>query len=247
LPRHVKICAVFFVFLACSAVQAQERLVFATIENTPNGRIGAAILEVAYARLGVEAEIYKSSGQRGLMLSSTGALDGEVLRFGLIGNLHPSLIRVDVPIVDFAVTVFVNKEVVSVDMIADLPRRRVGHLAGAVKLAQVTQGFDDVWKAGSNSELFEMLSAGHLEAVVSASVAGRITVNRLGLQDIVELHPPLERDALYHFLNEKHAALVPEITRVLQDMATSGELKSLVEAEIASMTKRAVSGVRPGG
>ncbi|WP_422376934.1 substrate-binding periplasmic protein [Roseibium sp.] len=225
------------VFLLASSMmaQAQERLVFATIENTPNGRIGAVILKEAYGRLGIEADIYKTSGKRGLLQSSAGVLDGEVVRFKLIGDLHPTLLRVDVPLIEFAITVFVNQSDVSEVAVLDLSTLRIGHLAGAVKLAQLTQGFDDVWKAGSNTELFGMLAAGHLEAVVSASVAGRIAAKQLGLKGIEELDPPLERENLYHFLHEKHAHLVPKLTRVLRHMRETGELQALIDAEITAM------------
>ncbi|WP_157738822.1 ABC transporter substrate-binding protein [Labrenzia sp. VG12] len=223
-------------------MQAQERLVLATIENTPNGRIGAALLKAAYSRLDIEVDIYSTSGKRGLMQSSTGAIDGEVVRFKLVGDMHPTLLRVDVPLIEFAVTVFVNQADGASGTIMDLATRRVGHLAGAVKLKQLTLNFDDVWQAASNEELFGMLAAGHLEAVVSASIAGRIATRQLGLKGIEELDPPLERANLYHFLHEKHAHLVPKITQVLRHMRETGELQALIDAEITAMMENISSG-----
>ena len=225
-----------FAAVVASAAGAQQRLVLATMENTPNGRIGAAVLTQAYATLGIEVEIYQTSGQRGLMLSSNGTLDGEVVRFAIIGDLHPSLHRVGVPLVPFAVTVFVDSSRISQDMMGNLPNLRVGHLAGAVRLERLTQSFSDVWQATSNKELFEMLAAGHLDAVVSDSVAGRIALNQLGLRGIGEMEPPLVRDNLYHFLHEKHAHLVPKVTRALEAMEQSGELGAVVDAAIDAMT-----------
>ncbi|MCK7615832.1 substrate-binding periplasmic protein [Roseibium sediminicola] len=224
-----------FVFTV-SAVEAQQRLVLSTLESTPNGRIGAAILKRAYAEIGIEIEIYQTSGQRGLMLSSAGAVDGEVVRFGVVGDLHPTLRRVDVPIVRFAMTVFVKENAVSTVRLDNLAALRVGHLTGTVKLVELTQGFSDVWRASSNSELFEMLAAERLDAVISDTVAGRIALGRLGLSGITELKPPLVQDNLYHFLHEKHSHLVPEIGRVLQRMTQTGELRATIEAEIKSMT-----------
>jgi len=229
--------ALFGLFvLTVSAVEAQQSLVLATIENTPNGRIGASILKRAYARIGINVEIYQTSGQRGLMLSSTGAVDGEVVRFGVVGIKHPALRRVDVPLVQFEMTVFVRDDQSSADIVGNLASLRVGHLAGTVKLVDLTKDFRDVWRASSNRELFEMLSAGHLDAVISDTVAGRVALSRLGLSGITELKPPLVHDNLYHFLHEKHVHLLPEITRVLRTMSQSGEMRAATEAEIRSMT-----------
>jgi len=232
----LRLLIICFLAAVSSAALAEQRLVLATLENTPNGRIGSAVLKQAYAKIGIEVEIYPTSGKRALMLSSTGALDGEVVRFGMVGDLHPSLHRVDVPLVRFAVSVFVNKENATEDMIDKLSDLRVGHLTGTVRLVKLTREFGDVWQASSNGELFGMLAAGHLDAVVSDTVAGRIALQQLGLGGIGELGQPLFHDNLYHFLHEKHAHLVPRITETLQVMTRTGELKAVVDAEIKSMS-----------
>ena len=41
------------------------------------------------------------------------------------------------------------------------------------------------------------------------------------------LLPPLERIYIYHYLHERHLALVPQVEAVLREMTESGELEQL--------------------
>ncbi|MDN3719794.1 hypothetical protein QW131_12980 [Roseibium salinum] len=99
---------VFFLLLLGSGTSAdvQQRLVLSTIEGTPNGVIGAAVLKAAYGKLGIDLDIYYTSGKRSLLVAASGSVDGEVLRVGTVSEMHPTLIRIGVPIHTLEVSAF---------------------------------------------------------------------------------------------------------------------------------------------
>ena len=105
---------------------------------------------------------------------------------------------------------------------------RVGHLQGLEQLDDYTKDFRHVWKAETFRELFEMLAAGKLDAVVSEEMASKIEIEALELDNIVALEKSMTPVYPFHFLHEKHADLVPKITEVLREMKTNGEMNQIV-------------------
>ncbi|WP_305984186.1 ABC transporter substrate-binding protein [Roseibium sp. MMSF_3544] len=238
----VKIGLVVLFLSTATGVQAQKKLVFSTIEMVPNGQIGSELLKHAYAKLGIKVEIYFTSGKRSLIVSSTGVVDGEVLRVGAVGAKFPELLKVDVPLLRLQNLVFVNRLRSSGEVFIDLKNTRVGHLQGVVQLETYTKDFHHVWEAESFQELFEMLSLGKLDAVIAEETAGRIQIHALDLDSVVTLDKAVMPVDLYHFIHEKNAALLPKITEVLQEMKNSGEMEQIIKRK----TKDIVIGNLPG-
>jgi polar amino acid transport system substrate-binding protein len=232
--RHLQgICLfVCLIFMTLEA-SAQQKLVLSTIERSPNGKIGAAVLKVAYQKLGIEIDIYLTSSKRSLVVSSTGGVDGEVLRIGAVARSFPTLLQVDVPIKNLQLAVFRKKSELAEWTVEDLPDLRVGHLAGVVRLENYTKDFSDVWRGHSSKELFEMLHAGKLDVVVGDLVAGNIAIRELGLETLEAMDEPVDQESMFHFLHEKHASLVPEITKVLMEMSQNGELAGIVQSSMS--------------
>lgn len=217
---------------AVSGATAQQKLVLSTLEHAPNGKIGSEILKTAYAKLGLNLETYYTSGKRALVLSSSGVVDGEVLRTSDVAQKYPSLIKVDVPLLTLMNVVFVNRHRSSGEVFMDLKNTRVGFLNGVEQLDAYTQGFHHIWRAESFRELFEMLSLGKLDAVISEKTAGKIEIHALGLDSVVTLDKVIAPETLYHFLHEKHVQLVPKVAEVLQQMKSSGEMEQIANRAV---------------
>jgi len=76
---------------------AAETVRLSTFIDNPFSQLAARIITEAYRRAGFDAEILYLPGKRALLMSSDGDVDGEVSRVFAIGELYPSLIRVNVP------------------------------------------------------------------------------------------------------------------------------------------------------
>lgn len=226
---------VVWLSLASSASAAEKKLVFSTIEGSPLAQIAGVVMARAYERLGIPIEIYYTSGKRALIVSSGGHVDGELVRIGVVKERFPALKQVPVPNLEAKGLVFVREE--DRDRIADsnLSKVRVGYLEGVVQAAKFTIGFENVWQGQSASELFQLLSTGKLDAVVSDRFDGPLTIAKLGLLNVVPLGPPFQVEPMFHYIHEKNSHLIPKVAAVLLEMRNSGEIDVITEKVMAGM------------
>lgn len=213
--------------IASTALAAEERLVISTIEGSTLTEIASKIMTTAYEKIGIPVEIYFTSGKRALALSSTGHVDGELVRIGAVKNIYPALKQVPVPNMELKGIVFVREE--DKDRIAesDLSKLHVGYLDGIVQAIQFSEGFEDVWVGQSETELFQLLASGKLDAVVSDDIDGVLAMSKLGLTNVVPLGPPFKVEPMFHYLHEKNSHLVPKIAAVLADMRRNGDIQTI--------------------
>jgi len=234
-----KILIVLWLCLVSSVVSAENRMVFSSIEGSPLSKIAGAVLQKAYGELGIEVDTYFTSGKRSLVLSSTGHVDGELVRVAAVGGLYPSLVQVPVPTLVLHGIVYVREGDRARVAAGDLSKLPVGHLGGVVQSTQFTKGFESLWVGQSEIELFRLLAAGKLDAVVSDSIDGQMAINELGLTDVVPLGPPFQSEPMYHFLHERHRHLVPKIAQILMTMRESGEVEAITKSVLASLSWKA--------
>ncbi|WP_420411487.1 substrate-binding periplasmic protein [Roseibium sp.] len=234
----IRFCTAFLMIwlnLASLVVAEEKKLVFSTIEGSPLAEIAGAVMGKAYDQLGIPIEIYFTSGNRALVVSSGGHVDGELVRIGVVKERFPALQQVPVPNLEAKGFVYVrrgDKERLSDSNLAKL---RIGYLEGVVQAQKFTIGFENVWQAQSVDELFQLLSSGKLDAVVSDRFDGPLTIAKLGLADIVPLGAPFQVEPMFHYIHEKNSHLVPKVAKVLMQMRNSGEIDAITEAEMAGM------------
>ncbi len=219
---------VLWFFASAAGAGAQEKLVFSTVELSPTTVAAVAVLKAAYGKLDIDIDVEFTSGDRALLMSSTGAVDGEVLRIKSVGDAYPTLLRVDVPVTHLDSGAFVVRQRARDWTYEDLPVLRIGRLGGVVELKKRTQDYSGVWEGHSNQELFEMLLADRLDVVVTAIQDGQRTLDELGFTGIEVMEKSIESVNLYHYLHKKNERLVPGITVVLEEMLESGELETIL-------------------
>jgi polar amino acid transport system substrate-binding protein len=218
-----------FLILFCSTSYAREPLRFSMIVNTPDQVIGARILEIAYSYLDIPVEFVEMPGRRALRESSEGKIDGEVHRILKIGEDHPTLIRVPTPINYIEPTVFSKNQNFLVTGCQDLKDHKIGIVRGVRHAEVCTQGMEHVQIVGNSSLLMQILHRDRVDFVITARINGLLQLKNLSLDSIYPLSPPLRRELVYHYLHEKHKALVPRIDSVFKRMKQGGELEGLRE------------------
>ena len=89
-------------------------------------------------------------------------------------------------------------------------------------------------------QLMQSLVARRFDVAVNDRFSGLLVIRRLKLDRTVRpLSPALEHIPLYHFLHERHRALVPLIERAMREMQASGELERMRQQAMARMLKDA--------
>lgn len=216
----------------CTCAWAQEQaLLIARIKDIPDQYVGGEILKTVYARLNVPMELKDMPAKRALAESSAGRIDGEVQRVLDVGNEYPSLLAVRPPINFIEPSAFVKSSRKAKSMAggwASIRDLKIGIVRGVGSSERGTAGMPRVTPIDTLDQAMQMLEADRIDVVVSDLFSGLVSVRKLGLQEtIVALSPPFEKIYIYHFLHEKHAAFVPEVGKVIENMASTGELERL--------------------
>ena len=206
---------------------AQPPLTFTQIVDTPDQAIGAVIVKAAYEKLGISVNFDILPGKRALMESSEGRADGDVHRIFEIGDEYPTLLRVPTPINYIEPSVFSKIHEFKVMDCPALQGYQVGIVRGVKHSQLCTQGMENVFVGDDLTGVMRMLDAGRVELLITARINGLLLANKLKLDAIKPLSPPLSRFWVYHYLHERHKDLVPTIDKVFKTMQESGELEAL--------------------
>jgi ABC-type amino acid transport substrate-binding protein len=214
--RRLTLCALVSLFVLIEAACAQDTLRFSGFDAPNLTPEAERILSRAYEELGIRIETVKLSPRRALLDSASGKTDGELVRVKIVGTAHESLIRVDVPIIEARTYAYASKPELRGKPFGELKHLRIGHVAGARFASELADGFSEVWTAETPEQLFEMLLRDRLDLVIVGEGTGRRVIREREIKEVFHLTPSLRTVSFYHYLHEKHAALVPRIEAVLR-------------------------------
>jgi polar amino acid transport system substrate-binding protein len=179
------------------------------------------VLTAAYQELGQEIQFNKLPVRRGYQLANE--VDG--VGMGVTPDIAPLLVRIDVPVAYEEAAVYATRSDIVPSGYASLRPYVVGHIAGIGYLEAKLQGMRTE-TANTVENLFRKLEIGRTDVVVDSRFSSCI-IHQLGLKKVVLLHPSLEVVHGYHFLHQRHAALIGRVTAVLQRMAADGSIKKI--------------------
>lgn len=218
---------IFYWFFGLSICCASESLTFGTGMGHPMIPIASSILDTAYQKLGVQFKVQGYSPERSLVLSNKGVTDGQLFLQEIDHHQYPNLIKIPIPLATGNLMIFTKNRNLQVDGWAGLTSYRVGSQAGIREVDKHQDDLNNIHMLKSGEQLFRMLARERLDVVILPRLVGSSILKRSNLKGIKMLPTPLEKNALYHYLNVKHLALVPQITQVLRAMLDSGELDSI--------------------
>ena len=202
------IIAVALLSLVAIDSAAAETVRLSTFIDNPFSQLAARIITEAYRRAGFDAEILYLPGKRALLMSSDGDVDGEVSRVFAIGELYPSLIRVNVPYMTLRGLAFAINKDVHVKQRSHLANYRIGSLRGAVFSDQLTEGFDGIHAANPH-QLLKMLVFGRVDVIVTNEIETRVNIAKhFPDAGISALFPPLIETPIYHCIHKSRFNLV---------------------------------------
>lgn len=206
-----------------TALIAAEKLVFTSVDGAYPQQISAAVLKVAYAKLGVEFEISWLPPKRALQIANSGKSDGEISRISSIAKKFANLIRVKVPVNFVEGMAFIKNRSIAINNWDDLRPLKIGVNRGIIFTVNGTKGMNVQFVNGFSS-LFQMLDMERVDVVVSPRVIGQVQILKQDLKNIIINEPPLARLNQYHYLHKRHSKLAARLESVLKKMKKSGEI-----------------------
>lgn len=220
--------------LFTSSAWAKEKLVFSTINGISIIGAGEQFLKEAYQQLNIDISVEEYPGERSLVAANTGKTDGELGRIAGIEKEYPNLIMVPVPILRLSISAFSNKQI-SIANKDDLKKYRIGFVAGTKIVENMTNEVPHRMRVSRPDQLFQMLLLNRIDVAIDMTEDGLVLMKSDKYKMIKPVSPILEQGDVFHYLNKKHADIVPKITSVLKNMADKGILKQKQDAFLADI------------
>lgn len=220
--RLLGLCAAAAV-VAIHCARAAEPLVFAAVEDLPDGVVASRVLEQAYATLGYTISFEYYPAQDALRASNSGLVDGELQRIDGLSSQYIHLIQIGIPINYIQGAVFSLKEDVKISNWHELRPYRIGIVKGVVFSERGTRNMNRT-VVETYPELIELLIGGQVDFIIASLISGLTEVEKTDSTGGIKLSGVVESRLVYHYLHDEHRDLVPEIERVLKTMLLSGEI-----------------------
>jgi len=217
-----------------TSLRAEEKLVFTSLDGSALQIVSEVILKEAYRQIGIKVYIEPQPGERALISSNSGLVDGEVSRIKGLTKKYPNLIIIPVSINHLEGAVFTKNVEFNIKGWDSLKPYRIGRLIGAKFVEIGTKGMNTT-PVVNFEQLYGLLDDGSVDILVNPHVDGLWTLKKLNKKDIKVLSPPVTRLDLYHYLHKKHEGLVPRITATLRKMEEENRFQAIREAFIAEL------------
>ncbi len=211
--------------LFVSLSHAKQTLTFTTAKSDYSSYITEAILKEAYGKIGIKIQVLRYPDLIGLKKSNAGTRDGELQRIKEIAQKYSNLILVPVVINNVELVVYARDSNIVIKKPADLAPYHVGYYKGALIFDKLTQGFSRVSRFSTQKETLKMLATGKVDVVIGDTLTAPWRIKHHKIKGLHPLSPPLMNLQLYHFLNIRHKALIPKLTKELKSMIKRGRLE----------------------
>lgn len=234
------LCVSLAGWLPFAMAHAQTMVVSTLEDKDPVTEMAEKVMHEAYRRLGMKMEVREFPGERALQTANDGKVDGELYRKGDIAETFTHLIKIPVVISSADFVVFVKDSSISAYDWNSLLPYRVGYKRGVKSVEVNLVKGTKAEPVSSTDQAFKKLEAGRNDVVISPKVTGLVLLSQLGISGVTALDPPLLSIQLFHYLHEKHKALVPKLTATLQQMEKEGVIRDFhkqVEQAAVSQAK----------
>jgi polar amino acid transport system substrate-binding protein len=191
-------------------------LTIAVIDRPSRIEVAAEAAEAeAYRRIHLAVQFREVPATRALAEAASGQVDGDLARIDGVNAQYPDLVQVRVPIASFNAVVVARDTRFQPHGWESLRPYTIGYHRGILFAERALRGMRTD-AAPTNELVLRKLLSGRTDLAVLPEQDARALV--ADMPGLVILQPPVERVQLYHYLNKKHAALVPALEAALRAM-----------------------------
>lgn len=234
--RYFAMLSMVGLLLAASHAAAQSHRVSQMVDD-PLSVKAFSLLHEAYRRIGLDLTADLLPRERAILAADRGVTDGDVIRIAGLEALYPNLMPVPEPVAHFETIAFTTGFGFKVDGWESLRPYSLCILRGMKIAEQHTEGMRRVL-ANTNDQAIMMLRSNRCEVAVLGHEVWP-DVERLQAGPLRALEPPITSFPLFHYVNRRHAGLVPKLTDALQRMRRDGTIAALL-----AVNERAVRDAR---
>jgi ABC-type amino acid transport substrate-binding protein len=178
-------------------------------------------LQQAYQNIGLQMQLETMPLERLRLEAARGVLvDGNLAAAASLQQVIPELIRIPVQVYQLELTAFVRDPQLKPAQWADLPSLRVSYMAGMLSVeARLKQHQVKALTAALTLEqALQYVAKGRVDVAVLPRAEAEYVLRQLPNLKLQVVLPALEQLPMYHYIHQKHQALVGPLTAQLQQI-----------------------------
>lgn len=203
-----------------------DTLRLATFNNAEK-TVPKQILTEAYKRLHIDIEFVYLPAERPMWSANNGIVDGVDARVTGLEKRYPNLLMINVPL--NLGTLYVDTKDVSftVNGWQSVKPYRIAYLRGSQMIERNLRDLP-IESVTSIKQGFMMLAHNRVDIVIAD--VNQAAESLPDFPDIKRLSPAIYSFPVYHYVNKKHANLVPKLEAVLQQMVDDKTIEHIQQA-----------------
>jgi len=214
---------------AIKEINQEGVFIFYTGAQTPLFEIVQRRLKEAFWRIGKLCEVRSTgSSQRSLMLANQKG-DGDAFRIKRIKEINPeatdNLLIIPEPIGAMKFFVYTNGQKFKVTDWDSLNGKKNGLRIGAKILEKNIPEIQI--RLPDTTRLLKMLTENRIDTFTEHGIIADFKLQKLNLDGITKLTPPLADFQAFSFIHKKHKKLIPEISASLKEMKNDGSFMQI--------------------
>lgn len=184
------------------------------------------IVSEAYRRLGYTPQAVLLPTERALSSTAQGLTDAETVRIAGLEKRYPQLLLVPVPLLQVESYAFTTGRDLALRNWDDLRPYRLCVRFGIKLVMEKTEGLDRVL-TDTVPHTVQLLRAGRCDVAILSQMAW-LDIDAMQAGPMRQSSIALASTPLYHYLHQRHRALLPKLSRVLRDMQREGRIAAIV-------------------
>ncbi len=194
------------------------------------------IVKQMFQRINVKAKTTTLPSERSLINANTGIDDGNIARIKGIEKKYPNLIMLPEKIIDFEFVAFAKNKQLKISNWASLQTYNVAFINGWKVFEKKVTQYKSLVRTRDSTQLFNLLKSDRVDIVLYDLWSGVWQI-RQSENEIDYLRPPIASYPLYLYLHKKHKALLPGLTKALQNMKKDGTYKNIYSQTLTHLLK----------
>ncbi|WP_077033879.1 ABC transporter substrate-binding protein [Pelomonas sp. KK5] len=216
--RRLLLLLISALLAVATDADAQLRI---TGSDTMSSRVAMAVLDKAYARLGIRVEFTLVPLRRSLLMANKGESDGDLMRTEQALQEFDQLLPIKVPVQ--RIVFFAYQRGRDCPAHLDPAGLHFSYLRG-VRVIEMTLPASSLVAASDSREALRSLQKGHVDAMLVDPLEAETLLGPGGMAGICKVAEPLIERDLFHSLNRRHAQLAVRVEKALAEMAARGEI-----------------------
>lgn len=214
--RFLLLC--LFCFQCSTCLAAVPQIEVGASNNLPLDHPSILLMKKAYQQLGYQMKLVVMPLERSAYESNKGLmLDAELSRTAEAAAMLPNMVRVKVPIGHIRITAFSRDPAIKIKNWQSLKPWRVDVLRG-IYLAKINMQGQKYTEVNNIQQAIQRLLSDRTDIAVLLGDETEWLLKHHTDQEIYTIEPDLTKTEIFHYVHERHAALVPQLEAALRQL-----------------------------